>query len=96
MLYHPKQLNILINPNPVLRKKSIPVDLKQIADPDFKNLLSDMAETMLKKDGAGLAAPQIGKNIRVIVVRDEEKVYFLINPEITKRSWARETEEEGC
>ena len=55
-----------------------------------------MSETMLKKDGAGLAAPQIGQNIRVIVINKNEKGMPLINPEITKKSWAKEIDQEGC
>ena len=92
----PKELQILINPNPILRKMSDPIDEKDILGAEMQTLLADMAITMLKKDGAGLAAPQIGKNIRVIVVNFEDKILFLINPQITKRSWAREIEEEGC
>lgn len=92
----PKELEILINPNPTLRKKSAPVDLDKIKDKDFQKFLADLEETMIKKDGAGLAAPQVGKNIRVIVIADGKKNIFLINPQITKKSWARETEEEGC
>ncbi len=92
----PKQLNILINPNPILRKKSEIIEETKILDKDFQNLLLDMEETMIKKDGAGLAAPQIGKNIRVVVVSHNSKTLFLINPQITKKSWAKEIEEEGC
>jgi peptide deformylase len=92
----PKELKIIINPDPILRKKSVPVLPKKIKDATFRQLLLDMEETMLKKDGAGLAAPQIGENIRAIVVRDEDKTIFLINPQITKKSWTRVTEQEGC
>ncbi|MFA5023793.1 MAG: peptide deformylase [Patescibacteria group bacterium] len=92
----PKQLKILLNPDPILRQKSTPVSVEEISDPAFKELLLDMEETMLKKDGAGLAAPQIGKNIRLVVVHHEDRTWFLINPQITKKSWAREIEEEGC
>jgi len=91
-----KQLEILINPHPILRKKSISLEPKEISTPKMKALLLDMEETMKVKDGAGLAAPQIGKNIRVIVINNENKTIFLINPVITKKSWARKTEEEGC
>lgn len=91
-----KELKILTNPNPGLRKKSALVAPDVLKAPDFQNLLLDMEETMLKKDGAGLAAPQIGHNIRAIVVRHEDETIFLINPQITKKSWAREIEEEGC
>ncbi len=92
----PKQLKIITHPNPILRKQSTPLDPEEIAKADFQTLLADMEETMIKKDGAGLAAPQIGKNIRTIVVHHEGQNIFLINPQITKRSWAREIEEEGC
>lgn len=92
----PKQLEILLNPNPILRKKSELVEIGEILKPEFQTLLADMAETMKRKDGAGLAAPQIGKNIRVVIIQNNDNVLFLINPQITKKSWARETEEEGC
>ncbi len=91
-----KQLNILINPHPILRKKSIEINPEELLSKQMKTLLLDMEETMKKKDGAGLAAPQIGKNIRMIVVSDENKTIFLINPKITKKSWARKVEDEGC
>lgn len=92
----PKELKILINPNPILRKKSEIIDDAKIIDKDFQKLLLDMEETMVKKDGAGLAAPQIGQNIRVVVISHNNKTLFLINPQITKKSWAKEIEEEGC
>ncbi len=92
----PKQLEILINPHPILRKKSAPLDEAKILKPEFQSFLADMAETMIKKDGAGLAAPQIGQNIRVVVIHYENRTLFLINPQITKKSWAKEIEEEGC
>ena len=79
-----------------MRKKSLELDIKNINTPTIQTLLKDMEETMKKKDGAGLAAPQIAKNIRIIVVNHNEKTIFLINPKITRKSWARETEEEGC
>jgi len=92
----PKQLPILINPNPTLRKKSLEILTKDFSDKEFQELLLNMEETMIKKDGAGLAAPQVGKSIRLIVISHKKKTLFLINPEITKKSWARETAEEGC
>lgn len=92
----PKELKILINPNPTLRKISSKVETQEILQPEFQEFLLDMEKTMMKKDGAGLAAPQIGKNIRTVVIHHDGKTIFLINPEITKKSWAREIEEEGC
>ncbi|HZJ41262.1 MAG TPA: peptide deformylase [Candidatus Saccharimonadales bacterium] len=91
-----KQLKILINPHPILRKKSLEIKPKDLLSKQMKGLFLDMEKTMKEKDGAGLAAPQIGKNIRLIVISDENKTLFLINPKITKKSWAKKIEDEGC
>jgi peptide deformylase len=92
----PQELHILTHPEPSLRQPSVDIDLNRLSDADFKQLLLDMAMTVVKKDGAGLAAPQVGKNIRLIVIRHEEETFFLINPKITKKSWGKEVGEEGC
>lgn len=92
----PKELPIITHPDPRLRLKSAPVDEIKINSAELQSLLLDMKETMLKKAGAGLAAPQIDHPIRVIVIHHEDKTIFLINPEITGHSWARKIEEEGC
>ena len=93
----PKQLDIIISPHPILRKKSEEIKKEELSTKEMKEFLLDMEETMKQKDGAGLAAPQVGKNIRLVVINDENnKTLFLINPKITKRSWAREIEDEGC
>jgi peptide deformylase len=92
----PKELKILINPNPVLRQKSVAVDLALLKDPIFQKWLRDLEFTMTIKDGAGLAAPQVGKNIRLFVISHENQIFFIINPKITKKSWGRTVEDEGC
>lgn len=87
-------LKITIDPDPILRKISRairPDDLK-----NYNQLFPDMARTMLEKDGIGLAAPQIGKNIRLIVINTKEGPLHMINPEIAKRSWRKEWGDEGC
>jgi len=89
-------LKIITHPNDILRKKSQTIDLIELKKPEFKKLIKEMIETMVKKDGAGLAAPQIGQNIRLIIVGDQNKAIVMINPEITKKSWAKEIEPEGC
>lgn len=91
-----KILPIITHPNPILRKKSEDVNLEEIKSPEFQELLLDMETTMLKEDGVGLAAPQIGKNIRAISIYAEGKKLFLINPVITKKSWKKSWDEEGC
>jgi len=55
-----------------------------------------MKKLMLESDGVGLAAPQIGKNIRLCVINAKEGPICLINPKITKKSWTKEWGEEGC
>ena len=58
-------------------------------------LLDDMVETMIKAQGAGLAAPQIGISKKIIVLRDEDKILEIINPEITE-SEGESIDIEGC
>lgn len=91
-------LKILVYPNPILRKKSVSVEK---IDKEIERLLDDMAETMYAAPGVGLAAPQVGTNLRVIVVdvssKDENSpgLIELINPEIIL-SEGEEWGEEGC
>lgn len=91
-------LNILKYPDSVLKKKAKPVS--EITG-DIQRLIDDMAETMYAAPGVGLAAPQIGISVRVIVIdinsKEEGKggLISLINPDIIEHSgdiaW-----EEGC
>ena len=60
-------LNIVLYPDPALRKKSAGVEK---IDGETLRLLDDMAETMKAARGIGLSAPQVGKNIRVALVSD--------------------------
>ena len=94
----PKILDITKYPSESLRIPSIDVPLTDIKKPEMKELLADMKHTMVKLDGAGLAAPQIGMNIRIVVINDEKsgKIFWMINPKITKKSWGQEVDEEGC
>ena len=87
---------ILINPDAKLRKKSVPVTLEQVKTGTFNQLISDMKETMIAKDGIGLAAPQVNESIRLIVINTKDGVLPLINPQIIKRSWRKCLGEEGC
>ena len=87
-------LEVLKAGNPVLKQVSVPVER---VDKKLKKLMDDMAETMYENDGVGLAAPQIGQNIRLVVIdcQDEHGLLELINPEITfKEGEAVDT--EGC
>ncbi|HAZ31454.1 MAG TPA: peptide deformylase [Dehalococcoidia bacterium] len=86
-------LPILPFGNPILRQKS-----KRVSsiNGSMQKLIDDMIETMRGASGAGLAAPQIGKLLRVIVIGlPEEEPFALINPQIVKKSGEREVV-EGC
>lgn len=85
-------LDIQIYPSPFLRKKSMPV--KEVGDLQRK-LLDDMAETMYKNNGVGLAAVQVGINKQLIVVDVGEGLVKLANPIIVQRK-GKDTLEEGC
>lgn len=94
MLWFIVMLNIITNPNPILRKKS-----QQVADlnsPEIQQLIPEMVETMLTADGVGLAAPQIGKNIRLVTIHFEGETYVMVNPLIVQKSFFKEWGEEGC
>ena len=86
-------LEVIKEPNKILRKKS--QKITEIT-PELRQLVLDMAQTMKKIDGIGLAAPQIGKNIRLIIISTEKGPLTLFNPVITWKSLRTEIEEEGC
>jgi peptide deformylase len=75
-----------------LRKDSVPVE--EIND-ELRTLVKDMFETMYDAKGVGLAAPQIGKNIRLAIIDIGDDPLVFINPKITKKS-GKETCDEGC
>lgn len=94
-------LDIVTFPEPSLRLKSKPVTK---FDTELQTLIDNMFETMRDAPGVGLAAPQIGESLRLVVVEyseDEDenvrpKKYVLVNPEIIKSSEEMVTDIEGC
>lgn len=82
--------------DPVLREPAQPVP--EVTD-ELRRLVEDMYETMYGAEGVGLAAPQIGLGIRVIVVdpQDEQTGRFaLFNPDVVSQSSDTAKSEEGC
>lgn len=79
--------------HPLLRKKTkhVPSVTKEV-----KRLLRDMRATVKAAEGAGLAAPQVGSDLRVCLAMIGGKEMALINAEIVKRGAAKETDLEGC
>ena len=76
----------------VLRKRSKEVD---VINSRVLTLLKDMAETMYKREGVGLAAPQVGVLKRIVVIDAGEGLIELINPVIAEKS-GEQCEIEGC
>jgi peptide deformylase len=90
--------------HPLLREVARPID--RFGTPELDALLADMKDTMAHENGAGLAAPQIGASVRVVIFGvqsnprypDAEEVPFtvLVNPVITFLDDEREDGWEGC
>lgn len=96
-------LPIVVYGSPTLRNTNEEIDASY---PEVKKLVADMFETMYAAEGVGLAAPQVGRNVRVFVVdvsawADEEPALAgfrraFINPEIYQRSEQECLYNEGC
>ena len=99
----PKVLDIIELGNPILRKKARTiVDFK---DPKLHELCADMIETLKVAHGVGLAAPQVGADVRLFIVwpgpkdkieTPEDGPLVIINPKFTDISKKREKDWEGC
>jgi len=81
--------------NPLLHRKAKRV---RKVDDSIQKLIDNMIETMHDIEGVGLAAPQVGVPLQVVVIQlpDEEDVITLINPEVVKISEETEMMMEGC
>lgn len=79
--------------DPVLRKPARKVSR---VDDSIRRLIEDMTESMYAAHGVGIAAPQIGVPLRVVVIgMPDEEPFALINPEVVSRSGERRLD-EGC
>lgn len=97
------KLPIYVYGHPVLREETVEVEK---GHEGLKELIADMFETMDASDGVGLAAPQIGKNLRLIVIDSDVlgddfpeckgRRLTLINPEMDILDGEKVTRAEGC
>lgn len=80
--------------DPILRRRALPIEE---VTPEVRQTIADMTETMYDEVGIGLAAPQVGVSLRLVVVGDEDGrgVRALINPVIVEQG-GQVTAEEGC
>ena len=89
----------------ILKDKNLPTtsaeEVKEIT-PELKMLAAEMMATMVMNKGIGLAAPQVGKNIRLIVFDCTNLTYkasdsgFMFNPKIIESSELKNSRNEGC
>lgn len=87
-------LPIVTYPNKILETKTKKV--ANVKSPEIKALVFDMLETLEANKGLGLAANQVGKSLRLCVIKCEGKTYILINPKLKAKSWKKVVFEEGC
>ncbi|MBD5538786.1 MAG: peptide deformylase [Desulfovibrio sp.] len=91
-------LDIVTYPDPRLKERCAPVE--EITD-EIRQLAADMTETMYAAPGVGLAAPQVGRLVRMLVMdpgvqEGERAPRVLINPEIEPMGEVITSEQEGC
>lgn len=79
--------------NAILRKKSDPV---VIFDKKLQKLVKEMEDAVKKAEGVGIAAPQVGINQRLFLVKMKRRFVLMVNPEITSFSYDTIVMEEGC
>lgn len=93
--------------NPVLRQDNAVLSAEQIKSPEFKSLVQDMHDTMVKLGGIGIAAPQIGINKQVCLIEidlanerydegQEAPLMIIVNPVITVLDETLQGFWEGC
>ncbi len=92
------ELRILTYPDPMLRKKCRPVvDI----DGRIRQLASDMVAAVHAAPGVGIAAPQVGEILRLVVIdlslgEDPDQLHVLVNPEVESVEGEEIEADEGC
>lgn len=87
-------MKILKYPNDFLRKKA--KEVEDFKNPKLTRLVSGMLKAMEAEKGIGLAAPQVGLDLRICVAKVDNVSCVLINPKIKSTSRKKEIFEEGC
>lgn len=89
-----------VDRHPVVREVSVPADISKISTPEMQEFYDGLIEAMIRYDGIGIAAPQLGYTTRVVVIHkdysgtDEHQV--LINPRLVSASDKTAVVEQGC
>ena len=91
-------LKLVYAPDPILKKESL--EIPQV-DEHHRKLIKEMYEVMYKANGVGLAAPQVGENLRIFIIdagarEEEKKPITMINPKLLSLGNEIVPYEEGC
>jgi len=89
-------LKIIKYPNDFLRCKTREVKMEELKSAKIQRLIFDMAKTMEVEKGVGLAAPQVGSDLRICAIAADDGVCILVNPKIKSFSRKKDIFEEGC
>lgn len=90
-------LPILKNPNKQLREVSRPITDAELASPEIQTLIDELIVSMnAERPGVGIAAPQVGKNVRIIIAETADEPTAYVNPKIISVSDRLVDSEEGC
>lgn len=88
--------SIIKYPDPILKKESAKIDLKNLEVLDLPKKIIDFNDTLQKAKGVGLAAVQVGLLEKLFIALRRNKPILMINPEITWMSTNLSVDEEGC
>ncbi len=86
-------MKLIEYPSDKLRVKCRAVDK---ITPELQTIARDMYEIMIEEKGVGLSAPQVGLDIRLIVLDDDGKAIYMFNPVVLRKSTAQQIGGEGC
>lgn len=89
-------LPVIKHPNDILRQKSENVSEKDLHSKEVQDLIDSMIETMNHEKGVGLAGPQVGKHLRIIIAETKDGSKAFVNPKIIARSEKMVDSQEGC
>ena len=87
-----QQLSLVLEGHPILNTTCEPWTGQE----DAEQLVRDMTRVMIATNGLGLSAPQVGKNYRMFVMGNSERLYACFNPQILMAGPEEKIQREGC
>lgn len=89
-------LPLTYHPHNLLRTTMRTLTVDELTKPKTQKLIEAMIETMFAKNGVGIAANQVGHDLMLAIISTDEGPVAVANPVITRRSFRKETADEGC